>query len=56
MMQESLRRLLGCHGTLPDGKLRFPKTDDIARSSFSGEIERIYRALGGVLPSIPPIT
>lgn len=52
-MQSALARLLSCAGTLSDKTLPFPKADDVAGSVFKSEVERVYRTLGGVLPSIP---
>jgi hypothetical protein len=52
-MQNVLKQLLGCAGTLSEKTLRFPISDEVASSPFENEVKRVYRILGGVLPSIP---
>jgi hypothetical protein len=52
-MQSVLKQLLGCAGTLSEKTLRFTKPNEVASSRFESEVERVYRILGGVLPSIP---
>ena len=49
-MQSNLKQLLGAS---PSHTLKYPKVDDVHRSDHRPEIERISRALGGTLVSIP---
>lgn len=52
-MQRALEQVLGSVGTVSRKPLKYPKNADVAASDLRPEIERVYRALGGVLQSIP---
>jgi len=52
-MQNTLERLLGIAGRLSRKTLPFPRVNDVVSSGFKTEVERVYRGLGGVLPSLP---
>lgn len=51
--QHRLCELLGRVGAVSDHTLPFPRVEDVAESSLTGEIDRVYRLLGGVLTAIP---
>jgi hypothetical protein len=53
--QNQLKELLGEHGAVSDSTLRFPKSDDISVCAHKHEIERVYRSLGGLLSTVPPL-
>lgn len=47
-MQANLERLLSCNGKVTHGTLSFPTVRDVQASNYENEIDRVYRALGGM--------
>src|SRR5690242_18530195 len=53
VLQQQLKELLRKEGAVFVDSVPFPKTDDLLGSPLVSEMEHVYRALGGVLPSLP---
>lgn len=52
-LQESLSTHFQSAGRLTRGEIPFPKLDDLTTSELAGEVESVYRSLGGKLTSLP---
>jgi len=51
--QDTLTSMLAGLGSITTGSVRYPRVSDIVQSRISGEIDRVYRLLGGQLPAVP---
>ena len=52
-MQERLKQLLHHVGKVTNSSLRYPSAHEVTGSSYANEVERVYRDLGGILPTFP---